>query len=337
MSRRRPKRTRLERGLYVDKWGISAIVTAHRQQKEKRFPLDTDRDEIRQWRNRARVELDEDYQGVGLVAARNSLEADIRVYLKRRIGRPGFAADRSHLKAWIAAKLGARNRRTITGQDIEATLARWRHDQVAPQTIKHRVRALRQLYQALDGPDVRHPLRHVKLSRPVRSAPTPVSREVIQTVAKNLKAGEPKNYARFLVRATTGQRPAQIMAAHSGDVDLAQRIWFVRPAKGGDPVPLPLNAGMVRAWKVFMAADAWGPFDTSDHADALRAAGWPKGIPPKNLRHTFAIDLLLSGADLGDVQGLLGHADIQTTRQFYAPILVARLTKAIQKRRLRLA
>lgn len=336
MSRKRPKRTRLERGIYADKWGLSAIVTAHRQQKEKRFPLDTDREEIRQWRNRARVELDEDYQGVGLTATRHTLEADIRLYLKRRIGRPGFGADRSHLKAW-AKRLGARNRRTITEQDIEATLASWRQAKIAQQTIKHRVRALRQLYQALDGRDVRHPLRHVRLPRPMRAAPTPVGHDVIQAVAEHLKSGDQKDYGRFLVRATTGQRPAQIMAAKPGDVDLTQRLWFVRPMKGGDPVPLPLNAGMVRAWKAFIAADAWGPFDTSDHADALRAAGWPKGVRPYNLRHTFAIDLILGGADLGDVQGLLGHADIQTTRDFYAPILVSRLTKAIQKRRLKLA
>lgn len=311
-------------------------MTAHGRQKEKRFPLDTDRETMRQWRNRTRVELDEDFQGLGLVTTRDTMEHDVRLYLKRRIGRPGYAADRSHLKAWIKA-LGPRKRRTLREQDLEAVLGDWRHGKVAAQTIKHRVRALRQLYQALDGRDVRHPLRHIKLARPLRSAPTPVALTLIQAVAKKLKAGDAKDYARFLVRATTGQRPAQIMTAQPGDVDLAQRIWFVRPAKGGDPVPLPLNAGMVRAWKAFISAGAWGKFDTSDHADALRKAGWPKGVRPYALRHTFAIDLILGGADLGDVQGLLGHADIQTTREFYAPILISRLTKAIKKRRLTLA
>lgn len=336
MARKRPKRTRVERGIFADKYGYSAIVTAHGLQHEKRFPLDTDREDMRQWRNRERVVLDQDYQGLGLTARRHTLEHDVRLYLTRRIGRPGFAADRSHLKAWTKT-LGARSRRTLNEQDLEAVIGTWRQAKVAPQTIKHRVRALRQLYRALDGPDARHPLRHLKLSKPIRSAPTPVDSAVIRTVAKNLKAGDAKDYARFLVRATTGQRPAAIMTTKPGDVDLTQRLWFVRPAKGGDPIPLPLNAGMVRAWKAFAKADAWGTFDTSDHADALRDAGWPKGIRPYDLRHTFAIDLLLGGADLGDVQGLLGHADIQTTRQFYAPILVSRLTKAVKRRRLILA
>lgn len=337
MARRRtrPKRTRLETGIYADRCGISAIVTVRGVPREKRFPAETPREDLRRWRHRARVELDEDLQGVGLTAPRQTLAADVRLYLQRRIGRPGFAADRSHLKAWVTA-FPDRQRRSLTAQDIETTLATWRQADVARGTLKHRCRALRELYQALDGRDVRHPLRAVRLPKPVRPAPTPVALEIIRKVAKALKTGNAADYARFLVRATTGQRPAQIMRAKPGDVDLAQRIWFVRPSKGGDQVPMPLNAGMVRAWKAFAKADAWGPFDTTGHARALHAAGWPEGVRPYDLRHTFAIDLLLGGADLGDVQGLLGHADIQTTRQFYAPILVSRLTKAVRKRKLTL-
>lgn len=334
-GRRRPKRTRLETGIYGDRYGLSAIVTANGQQQEKRFPLDTPREDIRRWRNQARVTLDDQFQGIGL-STRHTLDADVRTYLKRRIGRPGYAADRSHLKAWVS-RFPQRTRRSLTEQDIETTLAAWRDAKVARATLKHRARVLRELYQALDGPDTKHPLKRVKLAKIERAAPTPVALKTIQAVAKALKRGDPKDYARFLVRATTGQRPAQIMRTLPGDVDMAQRIWFVRPAKGGDPIPMPLNPGMVRAWKAMQKAKAWGDFDTTAHAKALREAGWPAGIRPYALRHTFAIDLLLNGTDLGDVQGLLGHADIQTTRQFYAPILVSRLTKAVKNRRLTLA
>src|SRR5678815_5714299 len=98
---RRAPRTRLERGIYQDRWGISAIVTVKGQQQEKRFPLDTPRELIKRWRLQAALDLD-DLHGVGLHAPRHTLAADVRTYLKRREGRPGFAADRSHLKAWIA-------------------------------------------------------------------------------------------------------------------------------------------------------------------------------------------------------------------------------------------
>lgn len=63
---------------------------------------------------------------------------------------------------------------------------------------------------------------------------------------------------------------------------------------------------------------------------------WPKEVRPYDLRHTFAIDLLMLNADLGDVQGLLGHTQIETTRAHYAPILAARLKRVTAKRSLKL-
>ncbi len=62
----------------------------------------------------------------------------------------------------------------------------------------------------------------------------------------------------------------------------------------------------------------------------LQKAGIEKKIPPHKLRHTYATNLLNAGAELVDIQALLGHVNLATT-QIYTHVDQDRMAAVVNK------
>ena len=128
--------------------------------------------------------------------------------------------------------------------------------------------------------------------------------------------------------------------------DLEFNLKSVRVIGKGDEerlVPLPEAFGAVlgfwlkdRARGEFVFARAVGQKPVSAQAARaylrlmLKKAGIEKKISPHKLRHTYATNLLNAGAELVDIQALLGHSTINTT-QIYTNVGQERMEKVVAR------
>jgi site-specific recombinase XerD len=323
---RKGKRKKLAVGIYEDGTGRSAVCLG----KEKRFPPHTPLSILRDWQQKIRKKL----KGSGRTKVlRGTLAEAVNEWAGLEQHLTSWKERRAELRAWVAL-YGDVARHQLDSSDVRAAMGQWAQAGVSPKTIRNRLWTLRHLYKILDGPDADTPVDHVEPPAKVRHVITPVSPETILTVYQKLiefersgRLRDSRTRAIFMVRAATGRRPVEIMRAKPEDVDLDRRIWRVRDAKGGWSEGIYLNDDMLAAWRTFAAADAWGEFNTGSMAEVLRAAGWPEGIRPYNLRHSIGIGLSELGHDLADVGGWLGHRDLRTTRSAYVPILQGRMQR----------
>lgn len=330
----RSKRKRIAEGVYSDAVGLAAVVVVgsgkSRRQREQRWPHGTPKEVLQAWRERTRRQL----QKMRPRSVRGTLEVDVEDYVDQIQHLTSWRERRAELRAWTKRYAGV-SRARLTSVHVRETMGVWAAADVAPKTINNRVQTLAMLYRALDGRDAPTPCDGVPLMTVHKTPPVAVSPAIVVKVARELEDRERSGYlrdkktrARFMVLAATGRRPSEVMRTEAQDVDLERRVWRVRDGKGGDSPGVYLNDDMLAAWTLFVAAKAWGPFETSSFAKVLRSAGWPTAVRPYNLRHTVGITLSEAGVDLADIQAHMGHKRIATTRRFYVPVLASRMEAA---------
>ena len=153
---------------------------------------------------------------------------------------------------------------------------------------------------------------------------------------------------------SSGLRVSELVGLNKDHVNLERREFMVR-GKGQKDRPIFISPDAVHHIQAYLEArqDTSPPLfvrysgrkkiDNSGNFHRLTArsvqrlvaryallAGITKQVSPHTLRHSFATDLLMNGADLRSVQAMLGHSNIATT-QIYTHVTDPHLKNVHEK------
>jgi site-specific recombinase XerD len=160
-----------------------------------------------------------------------------------------------------------------------------------------------------------------------------------------LAAAEGKMHVLVLLMRWSGMSIRDAVTLERARLSAEDQIFLYR-AKTGTPVHIvipPDVAEQLRevecvnqryffwdgASKAESAVGLWQKYfrEMFKKADLRHADGSPKAAHPHMLRDTFAVNLLICGVPMEDVQLYLGHTSIRTTEKHYAPFVMARMEK----------
>lgn len=134
--------------------------------------------------------------------------------------------------------------------------------------------------------------------------------------------------------AYAGLRHAELLGLDRHDIDLDRRLIRVRHAKGGRQRTVPIHPGLIPLFVSYLHVRPQSPEDalflgvqghrlsptilsrTFRHYAAAAGVNEHKRITPQTLRHVFATELLSAGANLRQIQELLGHKHLDSTQRY---------------------
>jgi site-specific recombinase XerD len=150
--------------------------------------------------------------------------------------------------------------------------------------------------------------------------------------------------------AYAGLRRSELLGLAWDDAELARRLLYVRRAKGGRQRVVPIHPALVPLFvdyyatrlplteqAVFVGVQG-KPLNYPQlgqvfrHYVAAAGVGERKRVTPHTLRHVFASELLRAGANLRQVQELLGHKHLDSTQR-YTRVTAHELRGAVKRLR----
>jgi len=249
--------------------------------------------------------------------------------------------------------------------DIDAELVRkWRlwlnrlgtntSDELSMITLNYHLIALRSFLKFCAKRElVTMPADKIELARTKRKQVTFLSPEELEQLFAQPKLDTPaglRDRAILELLFSSGLRVSELVNLNKDHINLKRREFMVR-GKGQKDRPIFVSEEAANWVKKYLDArtDTLSPLfinysgkkqiENTGNAQRLtarsvqrmverhaRLAGITKHVSPHTLRHSFATDLLMNGADLRSVQAMLGHSNISTT-QIYTHVTDPHLKK----------
>jgi integrase/recombinase XerD len=256
-----------------------------------------------------------------------------------------YERDLARLQTW--ANTNGKNISELTRPDLRKWIASLSREGLSPASISRAVSATRGFFKflMLDGHIKSHPAEDLDTPQRFSYLPKFLTEEEINRLlaAPDIAKEEGvRDRAILEIMYATGLRVSELVTLKQADVDLLAGL-VVCHGKGNKERRVPLGKSAIHWLQQYSAVKAGYGKQTSPNVflhrgrPFTRQLAWSmikrhaekagiNDVSPHTLRHSFATHLLAGGADLRQVQEMLGHASIATT-QIYTHVDHERLKR----------
>lgn len=237
---------------------------------------------------------------------------------------------------------------SATEKDLEGYIEHLRENGKSVATVSRNIASIKNLYSYLGIHQIvrQSPATKLTAEKSVQKLPQILSSQEVNLLLDQPKCIDAKGYrdkAMLELLYATGMRVTELIDLNVEDINLSAAV--VRCHSRNKERVIPIYPAAVKALDDYirlvrpqMLADPTDPtlFVNVGGERMSRQGFWKiikyyqkkanidKDITPHTLRHSFAAHLLENGADIHDIQEMLGHADVSST-QVYSQLVKKQL------------
>lgn len=242
---------------------------------------------------------------------------------------------------WLCSRRRPKSPSEVTKEDVESYMVTLYERRTTPTTQARTLSALRSFFRFLISENIitTAPTDFISTPKCGRALPDTLSTEEIDAMLSTIDlssiAGH-RDRAILEMLYSCGLRVSELLSLRTNDVSLEEGTLRV-VGKGRKMRLVPISHEAMRQLKLYLQTRPLFVTPLSEDyiflnlrggkvlsrmaaftivERAAKMAGITKSISPHTLRHSFASHLLEGGADIRQVQELLGHSNIVTTEVY---------------------